>query len=124
MAGKRKARYSSRFLAVINPHALPVIWFVASCFRHSASPSSGPATRIGHIGVAAEGLTTGAFNRPIRNVQAAASQSCDGASGIFRCAGTTNGLGSALKRSDIAKSPRHLFIAAVSGWDYVEEKRN
>jgi hypothetical protein len=83
MAGKRKARYSSRFLAVINRHALPRHMVRCVVFPVAGSPSTHPATRIGHIGVAAEGLTTGAFNVPIRNAQAVASQSCDGASGIF-----------------------------------------
>jgi hypothetical protein len=106
MAGKRKGLYSSRFLAVINRHALPRHMVRCALFPAFGKSVFPLATRIGHIGVAAEGLTTGAFNRPIRNVQAAASQSCDGASGIFRCAGTTNGLGSALKRSDIAKGRR------------------
>ncbi|MBW9053121.1 hypothetical protein [Rhizobium mesosinicum] len=36
MAANRKARYSSRFLVVINPHGLPVIWFVAFGFRQPA----------------------------------------------------------------------------------------
>jgi hypothetical protein len=83
MAGKRKGLYSSRFLAVINRHALPHHMLRRVLFPAVGSLPSGPTTRIGHIGVAAEGLTTGAFNVPIRNAQAVASQSCDGASGIF-----------------------------------------
>ncbi|MGO8183239.1 hypothetical protein, partial [Rhizobium leguminosarum] len=43
------------FYPLLTGTLYPVIWFVASCFRQSASPSSGPATRIVHIGVAAEG---------------------------------------------------------------------
>ncbi|NNH43066.1 hypothetical protein HLI03_15595 [Rhizobium laguerreae] len=62
MAGKRKGLYSSRFLAVINRHALPRHMVRRVVFPVAGSPSTQPATRIGHIGVAAEGLTTGAFN--------------------------------------------------------------
>jgi hypothetical protein len=82
MADKRKARYSSRFLAVINRHGLPRHMVRCVVFPAADSPSADLATRIGHIGVAAEGLTTGAFNGPIR-VQAFSSQSCDGGGGVF-----------------------------------------
>jgi hypothetical protein len=61
MAGKRNRLYSSRFLAVINPHGLPVTWFFAWC-RYLPAGDRRQATRIGHIGVAAERSATGAFN--------------------------------------------------------------
>ncbi|MBY3486684.1 hypothetical protein [Rhizobium laguerreae] len=87
MAGKRKGLYSSRFLAVINRHALPRHMVRCVLFPAVGKSVFPLATRIGHIGVAAEGLTTGAFNRPIRNVQAAASQSCDGQADFFGAPG-------------------------------------
>jgi len=64
MADKRKGLYSSRFLAVINRHGLPRRMVRCIAFPATGSSSTDPATRIGHIGVAAEGLTTGAFNGP------------------------------------------------------------
>jgi hypothetical protein len=70
MADKRKGLYSSRFLAVINRQALPRHMVRCVVFPVGGSPSTHAATRIGHIGVAAEGLTTGAFNGPIKSVQA------------------------------------------------------
>jgi hypothetical protein len=58
MSAKRNRLYSGRFLAVINQHRLRIdmVWSVPfTCLEPTAGRSSkGQATRIGHIGMAAE----------------------------------------------------------------------
>ncbi|WP_143535821.1 MULTISPECIES: hypothetical protein [unclassified Rhizobium] len=67
--GKHYLPYPSRFLAVINRHGLARHMVRCVVFPLAGSSVFRPATRIGHIGVAAEGLTTGAFNGPIEIVR-------------------------------------------------------